>query len=85
MVRLPGCLRTTDTTVLAHIRSVLTSGMGLKPHDLLGAWACHHCHDVVDKRIGGMDTEFVRLAHLEGMYRTLAHILTEYDVVLVEK
>jgi hypothetical protein len=48
MVRLPGCDGGGETTVLAHVRIIGVSGMGLKSEDLLGAWACAPCHRLVD-------------------------------------
>lgn len=44
-LRLPGCLPGTDTVVFAHYRRFGWGGMGLKPNDLLGCFACAACHD----------------------------------------
>lgn len=71
MVRLPCCDGGGETTVLAHYRLAGTCGMGLKPHDLLGAWACARCHDAIDRRTRAYGRDFVRLAHAEGVLRTL--------------
>lgn len=79
MVRLPGvCNHNPETTVLAHVRLAGVSGMGMKADDLLGAWACSSCHDAIDRR-GHLDLErdYVRLAHLEGMVRTIAVLRKE--------
>lgn len=79
MVRLPGvCNHNPETTVLAHVRLAGVSGMGIKADDLLGAWACSSCHDAIDRR-GHLDLErdYVRLAHLEGMVRTIAILRKE--------
>ena len=79
MVRLPGvCNHNPETTVLAHVRLVGVSGMGMKADDLLGAWACSSCHDAIDRR-GHLDLErdYVRLAHLEAMVRTIAVLRKE--------
>lgn len=68
-VRLVGiCNFNPETTVLAHYR--LHSGMGLKPDDMQGAWACSACHDEIDRRTRKLETDFVRLAHAEGVFRT---------------
>ena len=78
-VRLPGiCNHNPETTVLAHVRLAGVSGMGIKADDLLGAWACSNCHDAIDRR-GHLDLErdYVRLAHLEGMVRTIAVLRKE--------
>jgi hypothetical protein len=79
MVRLPGiCNHNSATTVLAHIRLSGVSGMGIKADDLLGAWACSACHDAVDRRFRtDLDRDYVRLAHLEGMVRTIAQLRKE--------
>jgi hypothetical protein len=82
MIRLPGiCNHDPDTTVLAHVRLVGVSGMGMKSPDLLGAWACSACHDVVDRRVKTtIDIGEIRLAHLEGMVRTINQLIREEKV-----
>lgn len=79
MVRIPGiCNHNSETVVLAHVRIAGVSGMGLKSPDLLGAWACSACHDAIDRRAHtDLDRDHVRLAHLEGMARTLAQLNRE--------
>jgi hypothetical protein len=79
MVRLEGiCNHNSDTVVLAHIRLSGVSGMGMKADDLLGAWACSACHDAIDRRFRtDLDRDYVRLAHLEGMVRTIAQLRKE--------
>ncbi len=75
LIRLPGCLGGTETTVLAHYRLAGTCGMGIKPDDGQGAYACAYCHDIVDGRRAapaGYDRDAVRLAHAEGVLRTQA-------------
>jgi hypothetical protein len=79
MVRLPSvCNHDPETTVLAHVRLAGVSGMGMKSDDLLGAWACSSCHDAIDRRAHtDVDRDYVRLAHLEGMVRTIAVLKKE--------
>jgi len=79
MVRLPGiCNHNPETTVLAHVRLAGVSGMGMKADDLFGAWACSSCHDAIDRRAHtDLDRDYVRLAHLEGMVRTIAQLRKE--------
>ena len=81
-VRLPSiCNHNSETVVLAHIRMPGISGMGLKADDLLGAWACSTCHDAIDRRAhADLERDYVRLAHLEGMVRTIAQLRAE-DIV----
>lgn len=80
MVRLPNvCNHNSATTVLAHYRLPGVSGMGIKAtSDLIGAWACSSCHDAIDRRAHmELDRDYVKLAHLEGMCRTIATLAKE--------
>ena len=80
MVRLPGiCNFNSETVVLAHIRLAGVSGMGMKSPDLIGAWACSACHDELDGRThkSGLSHDELRLAHFEGMARTIAQLEKE--------
>ena len=80
-VRIPGvCNGDPETTVLAHYRLAGTCGVGMKPHDLLGAWACSSCHDEIDRRTRRIDSDSASLAHLEGVIRTQAILLKEGKV-----
>ena len=72
-VRISGvCNGNPETTVLAHLNG---GGMGMKQPDLLGAWCCSDCHDVLDGRriIGGFRS--ITLFHLEGIIRTQQELL----------
>lgn len=75
LVRIPGvCNFDPATTVLAHIRDAGGGGIGMKPCDLAGAWACSSCHDTLDQRRPlppGMDVEDLAELKLEGLLRTL--------------
>lgn len=77
MVRLAEiCNHDPATTVLAHYRLIDISGAGMKSPDLLAAWACSSCHDVIDRRTHmDLDRDFVQLAHLQGVMRTQAQLL----------
>lgn len=79
MVRIPDvCSHNSETVVLAHYRLAGVSGMSMKSPDILGAWACSACHDAIDRRdYTDLDRDFVRLAHLEGMVRTIAQLVRE--------
>jgi len=73
MVRIPGvCNGNPETTVLAHYRLTGYCGVGLKPDDSMGAWACSACHDVIDGRIRNAHHSRVELhlMHAEGVMRT---------------
>lgn len=77
-IRLPGCTNDTETTVLAHYRLAGTCGVGMKPNNLQGAWACSYCHDAVDRRIEiGLDHSDLRLYHAEGCLRTIDALVRE--------
>ena len=79
-VRIPGvCNFNSATTVLAHIRLTGVSGMGMKSPDLLGAWACSACHDEIDGRThkSGLSRDELRLAHYDGMARTIMQLHKE--------
>lgn len=83
MVRLPCCNGNPDTTVLAHYRMAGTCGAGMKPDDWQGAWACGACHDECDERTHLFERDFVRLAHAEGMIRTLYRIVRDHPATLI--
>jgi hypothetical protein len=79
MVRLPCCNHNSETVVLGHIRMVGISGMGHKADDLLGAWVCSACHAEVDGQthVTGLSRDELRLAHFEGMARTIDQLRRE--------
>ena len=81
-VRLPCCNHSAETTVLAHYRLAGTCGIGMKPNDLQGAWACSACHDEIDRRTRLFESEFVRLAHAEGVMRTIDILIKEAAIKL---
>ena len=80
-IRCPNiCNGNSETVVLAHLnnKSVVGGGMGKKPHDLFGAWACSDCHALVDGRTAGpiKGTEWEVMFH-EGVFRTQKILLDE--------
>lgn len=82
MVRGPTCNYNPETTVLAHYREIGISGMGIKSPDLLGAWACSACHDLVDGRAhqDGLERNDVKLLHLIGVVRTQAELIRRRQI-----
>jgi len=66
-VRLAVCNFNPETTVLAHVGG---AGMALKSDDYQAAFACSSCHDEIDRRTRHFETDYVKLAHLEGVMRT---------------
>lgn len=77
-IRLPGiCNHDPATTVLAHYRMPGT-GLALKPPNLVGAHSCSACHDAIDGRVQTeYGRDYLRLAHLEGMARTIALLVAQ--------
>jgi len=47
----PTCNHNPETVVFAHYGEPGEKGMGLKPDDTSGAYACSACHDVLDGRV----------------------------------
>ncbi len=81
LVRLPGiCNGNSETVVLAHYRLAGICGTSIKPHDLIGAWACSACHNEIDRKTRLMDHQTARLYHLEGMVRTIDTLTREGKV-----
>jgi len=77
-VGLPGiCNGNSETVVLAHYRMAGLCGTGMKPADLFGAWCCSSCHDEIDRRTRLTDAGDAHMAHLEGVIRTQAVLLSE--------
>jgi cytochrome c551/c552 len=80
------CNHNRDTTVWCHpAGSSSGKGIGMKAHDLLGAYGCSACHDVLDRRVG---TELPRIvvenAFHEGHQRSIL-ILIEKGIIRVER
>ena len=71
-VRLPSiCNHNPETVVLAHYRMAGLNGVGMKPDDIFGAWACSSCHDACDFRTKtSYSRDELRLALVEGVLRT---------------
>ena len=79
-VRIPGvCNHDPETTVLAHIRMQTVTGVASKSPDLLGAWCCSACHDLVDGRTKHehFDWEYIQLMLFEGVIRTQYQLIKD--------
>lgn len=72
MVRTHACNGNPETTVLAHIRRGNVAGMGQKPPDTCGVWACSACHDLIDGRTHGYKREDLDSLILSALIRQLA-------------
>ena len=88
-VRLIGiCNHDPATTIWAHANgSAAGKGIGMKAHDLLGAYACSNCHDVYDRRADAPEAfarEQVELAFWEGHARSLL-LLIERGIIVIHR
>jgi hypothetical protein len=77
-VRIPHhCNFDSRTTVWAHGNgSAAGKGIGMKSHDLLGAYACSACHDVYDRRVPTpLPRAEIELFFWEGHARSLVILI----------
>ena len=78
-IRIPGvCNFDPATTVWCHANgSAAGKGIGMKSHDLLGAYGCSACHDVIDGRAHPLDWSrtTVKLWFWEGHARSLQMLI----------
>jgi len=78
LIRLPGCPGGTERTIWSHYRgSAGGKGMGLKSHDVAGAYGCTYCDGVYDgqcPRPAGMTKADVDMAWHEAHIRSLARL-----------
>ena len=80
MVRSPLCNGNAETTVLAHIRRANVAGMGQKPADIIGCWACSSCHNWIDGRMHIDSEDELRERDgymLDALVRTLNELVLE--------
>ena len=75
MVRGPLCNGNIESTVLAHIRRANVAGMGQKPADIIGCWACSKCHDWIDGRSEPWIDKSQYI--LDGLVRTLNELVRD--------
>jgi hypothetical protein len=75
-IRSPVCNGDPETTVLCHLNG---AGIGMKSHDLQGAWGCSDCHRFVDGGyVQSMYTRSERdLMHLKAVIRTQKILINE--------
>jgi len=58
------------TVALAHLRWLGGCGMGIKPNDLQGVFACCICHDLIDGRSPGLSKDDRNFYALRALART---------------
>lgn len=72
-VRIEGlCNWDRETVVLAHIRRAHTAGVGQKPPDTCGVFACSACHDEIDRRTRYLKMDELNDYLLDALCRQLA-------------
>jgi hypothetical protein len=79
-IRLAGvCRFDRSTTVWCHANgSAAGKGVGMKSNDLLGAYGCSACHDVVDRRVSTeLPRPVVEVAFWQGHARSLLLLLAK--------
>ena len=88
-IRIPGvCSGNPETVVWCHANgSAAGKGIGMKSHDLLGAYGCANCHDEFDRRNtkafrAGHSRKDVELWFWQGHARSIL-LLIEKGVVAV--
>jgi hypothetical protein len=73
LVRIPDiCCWDASTTVLAHIRRAGNAGVGQKPPDICGVFACRTCHDEIDRRTRKLTMDVLNDYILDALCRQLA-------------
>jgi len=86
-VRFPGCENRRDTVVFCHSNyNEDGKGMGRKADDIYGVFACHHCHDVLDKRktIQLVTNEVIRDFFHAGLKRTWRRLIERGIITINE-
>jgi len=69
-----------ETVTLHHCteKRLFGVGMGQKPPDIFGAWACAVCHDIVhNPRKHGLDRDMVLISEYQGILRTQNELVKE--------
>ena len=69
-VQSPFCNHNPETVVFAHYGEPGEKGMGLKPDDTSGAYACSGCHDYLDGRSHPTEAYIKRDYWFKAMRRT---------------
>ena len=87
-IRLGGvCNHDPATVVWMHANgSAAGKGIGMKSHDLLGAYGCSDCHDVYDRRksTSMFTRDQIEIAFHEGHQRSLI-LLIERGIIVIHR
>ncbi len=85
-IRIPGiCNFNPSTTVWCHANgSAAGKGIGMKSHDLLGAYGCSACHDAYDRRVQRLtySREQIEIAFWQGHARSLVKLIEKGLIVV---
>ena len=79
-VQSPWCNHNPETTCFAHYGEPGEKGMGLKPDDTSGVYACSSCHDALDGRTKWDNQASKEWYWFRGMRRTWK-LLIENEVL----
>ena len=79
------CNHNPQTTVFAHINGVRYGhGTGKKVSDILGAYSCSNCHDLIDGRASNeyqYSKAELMLMHFQGMAETQLKLIEQGLIV----
>lgn len=84
-IRIPGvCNGNPETVVWCHANgSAAGKGIGMKSHDILGAYGCSSCHDAYDRRSKSEWARWeVELDFWEGHARSVVLLIEKGLIVL---
>ena len=69
------------TVTLHHIRNKRLFGgdvgLGQKPNDIFGVWACDKCHTILHNPPSDRDADMLELEELQAMVRTQHQLIKE--------
>jgi Protein of unknown function (DUF1364) len=64
------------TIVWAHSNALAHGrGASFKAHDLMGAYLCHRCHDLVDGRAGALTKQQKRFMFIEAWAASMVRLI----------
>lgn len=83
LLRLPGCVCQSETTVFAHLNGdAFGKGMGIKAHDFAGFFAGFECHRRYDLHETGLDDGELNALLLSAVIRTWEVLINDGVIVV---
>ena len=76
----PGQCASAETTVLAHVQMPGCGIMGGKVDDLSAVYACHSCHDILDRR----DSRYREIGG-QTRWQLIARALVRTHEIMIEE